>query len=429
MKILFVWILLAHVLFASKVSLKYWQDGKTFSEYLDENAISQEVLESLSEADRGFLSDIENDQMYYELEDSNGTLKQVLIPIGAELQIRLAQEYESKKYTFDIIPIEYKEQEYSATITIEKNLYTDIVDTLGHTGLATQVGQLLKGVVNVKKLKKGDKLSFLYVQKTRMGQLFDVPKLKIARLESKEEQKFIYADEEGYGYESAIKKESYIIKGRKKVVFTRRVPLENASVNFGMPLRNIRLSSPFSHRRFHPILKKFRPHLGTDFRAKRGTPLLAVNDGTVVYSGYMGGYGKVVKIRHRGGYESLYAHQSRTHASTGQRVSKGDVIGYSGNSGRSTGPHLHFGMRKNGRWINPMTVLSKHSGPSSILKKFTKYEEVKTTKYKEVVIKDAKKNKNKLLASLRKNEESFKWQETVSSGMKVLTEENNQTLQ
>ncbi len=428
-KVLLVWMLIANMLFGAKVTVKHWENGKTFSEYLDSREISQEVLKSVSEADLGFLSDIEGEQVFYELKDDEGTLEQVLIPIGTQMQIRLAKERDSGQYTFDIIPIEYKEQEYSAKVTIEQNLHSDIINTLAHPGLANQMGQLFKGVVNTKKFKKDDKISFLYSQKTRMGQPYDEPQIKIAMIESKDKREFIYADQEGYGYKSQTKTQAYTVKGKKKVVYTRRVPLKNAVSNFGMPLRHVRLSSPFSYRRYHPILKKYRPHLGTDFRAKRGTPLLAVNDGTVTYAGYMSGYGKVVKIRHAGGYESLYAHQSRTRAKSGQRVTKGQIIGYSGNSGRSTGPHLHFGLTKHGRWLNPMTVLSKRSGPTSILKKFTKYEEVKTTKYKEVVIKDAKKNKNKLLLSVKNKEESVVWDNSLPSGMKVLEQAIDNTEQ
>jgi murein DD-endopeptidase MepM/ murein hydrolase activator NlpD len=419
LKNIVVWILISSSLFGAKVTLGYWEKGKTFSEYLDDKEVSKEILKDISKADIQFLSDIEGGQLFYELKDNNGTLEQALIPIGEEMQIRLAKEHNSDVYNFNIIPIEYKEKEHGATVIIEQNLYTDVNNALHHPALADKIGQLFKGAVNTRKFQKGDKVSFIYSQKTRMGQPHAMPYVKIALHESRKKRQFIYADEDGYGYISTKKSQAYTVKGKEKVTYTRRVPVKSTSSRFGMPLRHIRITSSFSHRRYHPILKRYRPHHGTDFGARRGTPLLAVNAGKVNFSGRMGGYGKVVKIRHPGGYESLYAHQSRIRVKRGQQVKKGQIIGYVGSTGRSTGPHLHFGMKKNGRWIDPMKVLRKTSIQDTVLKKITEYKDVTKTKYKKVVIKNAKENKEKLLAYLKEESAPFVWDgyEQISMGV------------
>ena len=393
--------------------------SKTFSDYLTSRGISTGLLNDISKTDIKFLSEIEGDQLFYELKDANDILEQALIPIGEEMQIRLAKECDSDDYHFDIIPIEYKEKEYSATVTIKTNLYTDVNNALHHPALADKMGQLFNGTVDARKFKKGDKVSFLYTQKTRMGQPYYMPHIKLAMLESRKKQQFIYADEDGYGYKSDNKTQSYEVKGKKKVIYTRKVPVKSTSSRFSMPLRHSRITSSFSHRRYHPILKRYRPHHGTDFGAKRGTPLLAVNAGRVSFAGRMGGYGKVVKIKHTGGYESLYAHQSRIRVKKGQKVKKGQIIGYVGSTGRSTGPHLHFGLMKNGRWINPMSVLKKKSIRTSVSKTFTKYKDVTTTKYKEVVIKNAKENKEKLLSYLKTEGTPFIWDGYKQTSMRV----------
>jgi len=137
--------------------------------------------------------------------------------------------------------------------------------------------------------------------------------------------------------------------------------------------------------------------------------LLAVNAGTVSFPGRMGGYGNVVKIRHAGGYESLYAHQSRRRVKRGQKVKKGQVIGYVGSTGRSTGPHLHFGLKKRGRWVDPMRVLGKKSIKTSVLKKFTRYEDVTTTEYRMTDIKGVKKSKARLLKYIENNASTYVW--------------------
>lgn len=428
LKNIVVWVLISSSLFGAKVTLEHWKKGETFSDYLTSKKISKEILNNISKADIQFLSEIEGDQLFYELKDNNDTLEQALIPISEEMQIRLAKEYDSDVYSFDIIPIEYKEKEYCTTVTIEQNLYTDVNNALHHPALADKIGQLFKGTVNAKKFKKGDKVSFLYSQKTRMGQPHFTPFVKIAMLESRNKQQFIYADEDGYGYKSTKKSQAYSVTGKEKVTYTRRVSTKSSASTFGMPLRHVRITSSFSHRRFHPILKQYRPHHGTDFGARRGTPLLAINAGKVSFSGRMRGYGNVVKIKHPGGYESLYAHQSRIRVKKGQRVTKGQIIGYVGSTGRSTGPHLHFGLTKNGRWIDPMKVLRKQSIQDTILKKFTEYKDVTKTKYKQVVIKNAKENEEKLVACLKEESTPFVWDGYEKTSMRVEDGKTDQTL-
>jgi len=242
-----------------------------------------------------------------------------------------------------------------------------------------------------------------------------MPSIKVGRVKRAKKDFFIYVDEDGLGYKEKDKSIAYTVTGKKKVTYTRRIMSDKKNSKFIMPLRHVRVTSSFSYRRYHPILRRYRPHHGTDFGAKRGTPLLAVNDGKVIFSGRMGGYGKVIKIKHAGGYMSLYAHQSRLRAKRGQKVKKGQIIGYVGSTGRSTGPHLHFGLKKNGKWINPMKVLRKKSIKTSILKKFTKYEDVKTTKYKKVDIKDTKKKKEILLAYLKNDTPSYIWSNEKTS--------------
>ncbi|HSR73741.1 MAG TPA: peptidoglycan DD-metalloendopeptidase family protein [Sulfurovum sp.] len=428
LKNIVVWILISSAVFGAKVTHEYWGKGETFSDYLTSRGISTGILNEISETDIRFLSEIEGKQLFYELRDSEGVLEQALIPISEEMQIRLARDRDSENYSFDIIPIEYKEKEYSATVSIEQNLYTDVMNALQNSALADKMGQLFKGTVNTKKFKKGDKVSFLYTQRTRMGVPYNNPFVKIALYESNGKRQFIYADEDGYGYTSDKKKQAYTVTGKKKVTYTRRVPVKSTSLQFGMPIRHVRITSSFSQSRYHPILKRYRPHHGTDFGAKRGTPLLAIGSGRVSFAGIMGGYGKVVKIKHASGYESLYAHQSRMNVKRGQQVAKGQIIGYVGNTGRSTGSHLHFGLTKNGRWVDPMRVLHQKSIKETVLKTFTKYQKVTETKYKEIEIKNAKQKKARLLSSLQAEGEPFSWEEHTQTSMKVNDEPPHQTL-
>ncbi len=124
---------------------------------------------------------------------------------------------------------------------------------------------------------------------------------------------------------------------------------------FSYPIHG-RLTSPFGMRR-HPIFKVVSFHSGVDLAAPFGTAIMASDTGRVIFDGWYGGYGKVVIVDHGMDYSTLYAHLSRTAASKGQTIIKGQTVGYEGQTGYSTGPHLHFEVRKNGRPQNPLNYL------------------------------------------------------------------------
>ena len=123
---------------------------------------------------------------------------------------------------------------------------------------------------------------------------------------------------------------------------------------YPLPFRGI--NSHFNLRRFHPILKRKVPHLGTDYAASIGTPVYATALGTVTHAGQKGAYGLLIEIKHANGYRTRYAHLSKVLVKNGQYVSQQQTIGKVGTTGRSTGPHLHYEIIKNGTHINPTTV-------------------------------------------------------------------------
>lgn len=126
------------------------------------------------------------------------------------------------------------------------------------------------------------------------------------------------------------------------------------------PLRYDRLSSRYNPRRFHPILKRTMPHLGVDYAAATGTPVWAAADGRVTFAGRKGPNGNLVIIRHSGGFETAYAHLHRIKSGIrrGAFVEQRELIGFVGSTGRSTGPHLHFGLKKYSRFIDPVSELN-----------------------------------------------------------------------
>ena len=128
-----------------------------------------------------------------------------------------------------------------------------------------------------------------------------------------------------------------------------------SGAGFAYPVRYAGVSSPFGNR-YHPVLKRYILHTGVDLVAKY-VPLRAAKAGVVTFAGNMSGYGKIIIIRHDNGYETRYAHLSVISTNVGEHVNQGDLIGKTGNSGRTTGAHLHFEIRQNGVPKNPMKYL------------------------------------------------------------------------
>lgn len=144
---------------------------------------------------------------------------------------------------------------------------------------------------------------------------------------------------------------------REKGKLSRKVELYSNIQNFIMPIKYTGLTSPFGNR-FHPVLKRYIGHAGADLRA-RYIPFWAAKSGVVKFAGVQSGYGKIVIITHSNGYETRYAHLTKYNVKVGERVKQGQILGQTGMTGRVTGPHLHFEVRKNGRILNPLRAVGK----------------------------------------------------------------------
>ncbi len=131
------------------------------------------------------------------------------------------------------------------------------------------------------------------------------------------------------------------------------------------PVSFSRISSNFNPNRRHPVLNTLRAHKGIDYAAANGTPVMAAGDGKIIFRGRKGGYGNAVIVQHGGNITTLYAHLSKFNGTAryGNRVKQGQVIGYVGQSGLATGPHLHYEYRKNGVYLNPRTVKLPDAAP------------------------------------------------------------------
>lgn len=326
-------------LYSSEIDSFRWPSGTSYLMFLEKHALPVDRLYyDLDRDDQKLTEEILSGVNCQILKTEAGEIKQILIPMNDELQIHI---YKDKgKYFFEAIPIISETRREAFTLKIKHSPYLDIMNQTGSKKLAQIFVANFKHSLNFKRdLRVGDTLVMIYDQKYRLGVPFSMPILKAAMIELNGKKHYMYLNDDDRYYNA---------KGNEVEGFL-----------LAKPVRGARISSRFTKRRFHPVLKKYRAHLGVDYAARRGTPILAAGSGRVIFAGRTRGYGNLIKIRHSDGYVTLYAHQKsfRRGMKKGKYVKKGHTIGYVGNTGLSSGPHLHFGLYKHGRAINPLRVV------------------------------------------------------------------------
>ncbi|QOP45021.1 peptidoglycan DD-metalloendopeptidase family protein [Sulfurimonas paralvinellae] len=335
----FILFLLATSLFSSTVERHRWSNGETYLQFLERQKLPlRKLYYNLDKDDQRLTEEMRSGVHYQILRDNAGNIEQMLLPLNDELQIHIYKD--KKSYKFEAIPIisETKTEAFSSKI-ISSPMYTILKET-GSKKLAQIFVASFKHSLNFKNdIRQGDPLVMIYEQKYRLGRPFSMPTLKVAMIEMRHKRHYIYLnDDDRYYDEKAHEVEGFLL---------------------ARPVRGARISSYFTKRRWHPILHKWKAHLGVDYAARRGTPVIAAGSGRIIYAARLGTYGNLIKIRHNDGYETRYAHLKsfRRGIHRGKYVKKGQTIAYVGTTGRSTGPHLHFELRKRGRAINPLRVV------------------------------------------------------------------------
>jgi len=229
--------------------------------------------------------------------------------------------------------------------TIKSNLFDDGIKAGGHPQLILNFADIFAWDMDfISDLRENDSFKLLFEEIYRDGEFVKYGKILAAEFVNREKRfrAFYFEDDKGKsGY--------YNDKGKS---LTREF--------LKSPLRYSRISSKFSKRRFHPILRIYRPHLGVDYAAPTGTPVEATCNGKIIFIGRKGNYGKCIKIRHNHLYTSFYGHLSRfaRGMKQGKQAKQGQVIGYVGSTGLSTGPHLDYRLKKRGEFINPLKFKS-----------------------------------------------------------------------
>ena len=236
-----------------------------------------------------------------------------------------------------------------ADVTINNSLWVDMRDAGVSPHMILSLSDIYAWTVDFFGLQKGDRFRVLYDEKICDGEAVAVDTVRYAVFtRGKSDLPSIMYDQKDGGN----------IYWNEKGESMRKAFLK-------APLKFSRISSGFSYARKHPVTRKVQPHTGVDYAAPTGTPVMTIGDGVVTSMKYEGAGGNTVRIKHNSIYSTAYLHLSKyaKGLKVGQRVRQGDVIGYVGSTGRSTGPHLDFRVWKNGSPINPLKMDSPPAEP------------------------------------------------------------------
>lgn len=243
---------------------------------------------------------------------------------------------------------EYEIRRQKKTATIDSSLWEAIVGAGMPASLAAEMEDIYQSTISFFSIQKGDNFTVIYDER-----YIDTLPAGIGR---------IWGAKFNYGG-----KTYYAIPFRQgnKIAYWDQDGNSLRKLMLITPLKYTRISSRFTYSRLHPIYKTYRAHTGVDFAAPKGTPVHAVADGTVIFKGWGGGGGNTLKIKHNNGFMTGYLHLSgyAKGIRQGSRVSQGQLIGYVGSTGASTGPHLDYRVWRNGKPIDPLKIPQEPGEP------------------------------------------------------------------
>lgn len=328
----------------------------TFESLLRQQQLPADMTASVVDAIRGVFNprDLRAEQSYSVTRTLDGLFREFRYQIDPNRLLRVVFRDRAgdaaASFNAEVVdlPKEYKLDAVSAEITRENNSLYGAFEATGENQLLPyQLSEVFAGDVDFNSdLQLGDRVDVLFERAVRDGEFVGYGEIQAAVLQSGGHRlsayRFVGPDGKAGWYDD---------KGRS---------LRRAFLRSPLPF-DPRVTSGFSTNRFHPVLGINRPHLGVDFGAPEGTRVFAVAEGVVETAAWSGEAGRMVRVRHAGGYETSYLHLSGFAAGIrpGARVEQGQVVGYVGMTGTATGPHLDYRVAKNGTYMNPLTAFSR----------------------------------------------------------------------
>lgn len=318
-------------------------EGDTLKDVLVLSGLDDSSVQPLIKLDPE-LAHLKAGQQFYWILNKNDNLE-YLNWLVSEKEERIYERLEDGKFKRQVI----EKKSIWRKEVLKGEIQNSLNSSLREKGLDTrQISQLsnaLQWQVSLRKLKKGTQFAILVSREYLGDKLTGQGNVEALRISSGGKNYYAVQAANGRYYNQ---------QGETLGKGFARYPLQ----------RQARVSSPFNPNRRHPVTGRVRPHKGVDFSVSQGTPVIAPADGTVEKVAYQaGGAGRYVMLRHGREYQTVYMHLSKSLVKAGQTVKKGERIALSGNTGISTGPHLHYEFHINGRAVNPLTV--KLPGTSS----------------------------------------------------------------
>lgn len=327
-----------------------FQSRQTITDVLTEQGLAVELTNQIVDCARPIynLARVKAGQPYWICFTSDGAFRDFRYPIDDERYLTVYHDIGQDRLTPVIKNFPFETRAESVSAVIEESLFSSVMDIGEKDQLALDLAEIFGSDIDFySDIQKGDSFKVLIEKKYLNGNFAKYGAILAATF-SNNHKAFT-----GYRFQDENGKPAYYAADGKSL---KRSFLKS-------PLKFARISSKFSRARMHPILKILRPHLGVDYAAQIGTPVQAVGAGVVTAAGSSGGSGNMVKLRHSGGFETMYLHLSRIAVRSGAKVTQGQVIGYVGSSGLSTGPHLDFRVLRHGKAINPLKVIFPPGAP------------------------------------------------------------------
>ena len=327
----------------------------TLDSLLRAHDLSTDLIKATVAAARNVFNprDLRADRPYTIVRSIDGALREFQYEIDADRILRIINPDIDRPAVLEasVLPIEKESSIEAITATIDA-LRPSLISAVASAGetvhLALSLAEVFSGTIDFESdLQPGDNFEAVFEKETREGEFAGYGPIVAARFVAggHEYQAFRWTDP------ATGKSDYYDADGRSLKRFFLKSPLKF----------EVRVTSGFSRRRLHPVHGGYRAHLGVDYGAPHGAPVVAVANGVVVSAGWAGGGGNQVRIRHASGYESYYLHLSSFGAGvrSGAHVTQGQLIGRVGATGTATGPHLDYRIRRNGVFVNPRAEHAK----------------------------------------------------------------------